>query len=150
MYFLKIAIFPPNSLILADLIERAGHEPLTIMKELSERVRDAEIDSPPLNITPEDPSKGLKYASAEAPSGVRGRLAVFAPIFEEADAIVVFKNAPMSFGCLGCARTNEFLLFMIRSMNKPKLIIEYPTNEEESKIAIKKVFEFLKGVREND
>jgi len=147
---LKVAIFPPNSLILADLIERAGHEPLTIMKELSDRVRDVEIDSPPLNITSEDPSKGLKYASAEAPSGVRGRLAIFAPVFEKADAIVVLKNAPMSFGCLGCARTNEFLLYLIKTMPVPKLILEYPTNEEDSKIVIKEIFDFLKGVNKND
>ncbi|MBN1786464.1 MAG: methanogenesis marker 5 protein [Candidatus Methanofastidiosa archaeon] len=147
---MKIAIFPPNSLILSDLVERAGHEPLTIMKELGDRVKNVEIDSPPLNITPEEPSKGLKYASAEAPSGVRGRLAVFAPIFEEADAVIVFKNAPMSFGCLGCARTNEFLLYMIRSLQVPKLIVEYPTSEEESKIVIKQVFDFLKEVGHHD
>jgi len=147
---LKVAIFPPNSLILADLVERAGHEPLTIMKELSDRVRDVEIDSPPLNITSKDPSRGLKYASAEAPSGVRGRLAVFAPVFENADAIVVLKDAPMSFGCLGCARTNEFLLYLIRSMPVPKLILEYPTTEDESKTVVKGIFDFLKEVDKDD
>jgi putative methanogenesis marker protein 5 len=147
---LKVAIFPPNSLILADLVERAGHEPLTIMKELSDRVRNVEIDSPPLNITSKDPSKGLKYASAEAPSGVRGRLAVFAPVFEGADAIVVLKNAPMSFGCLGCARTNEFLLYLIKNMPVPKIELEYPTSEEEAKIVVKEIFQFLKGVAAND
>jgi len=147
---LKVAIFPPNSLILADLVERSGHEPLTIMKELSDRVRDPEIDSPPLNITSEDPSKGLKYASAEAPSGVRGRLAIFAPVFEKADAIVVLKDAPMSFGCLGCARTNEFLLYMIRSMKVPKLILDYPSDEQGSKAVVKQIMDFLKGVGKDD
>ncbi len=147
---MKVAIFPPNSLILADLIERSGHEPLTIMKELSVRVRDPEIDSPPLNITPEDSSRGLKYASAEAPSGVRGRLAVFGPIYEEADAIVALKNSPISFGCLGCARTNEFLLYMIHSSKKPHIILEYPSSEEETICIVREILDFLKRMDNND
>jgi putative methanogenesis marker protein 5 len=41
---LKIAIFPPNSLILSDLVERRGHEPLSLMKEVRKKVTDVEID----------------------------------------------------------------------------------------------------------
>lgn len=145
---MKIAIYPPNSLILTDLIERAGHEPLTIMEKIGERVRNAEIDSPPLNITPEEPSKGLKYASAEAPSGVRGRLAVFAPIFEEADAIIALRDGPINFGCLGCARTNEFMIYMIRKSDKPKLILDYPMDEQHAKVVVKEIFSFLEGLRQ--
>jgi len=147
---MRVAIYPPNSLILSDLIERAGHEPVTIMKELSDRVRDAEIDSPPLNITPEDPSKGLKWASAEAPSGVRGRLAVFAPIYEGADAIVALKDGPMNFGCLGCARTNEFLLYLIHSSSIPHLILAYPTTEEEAVCVVQRIQTFLTEVASHD
>ncbi|MHC1605614.1 MAG: methanogenesis marker 5 protein [Candidatus Methanofastidiosia archaeon] len=147
---MKVAIFPPNSLILADLVEREGHEPLTFMEELSQIVRNAEIDSPPLNITPEEPSRGLKYASAEVPSGVRGRLAIFAPLFEKADAIIVVKNAPMSFGCLGCARTNEFLLYNIKSSPLPKLELEYPQSEEEARIVVKKIINFLREGKKHD
>lgn len=44
---MKIAIFPPNSLILADLVERRGHEPLVIQKEIKKKVTDPEIDSLP-------------------------------------------------------------------------------------------------------
>ncbi|MDY6959178.1 MAG: DUF2112 family protein, partial [Halobacteriota archaeon] len=35
---MKVFIFPPNSLILSDLVERAGHEPLALMKKIGERV----------------------------------------------------------------------------------------------------------------
>jgi len=142
---LKVAIFPPNSLILSDLVERAGHEPLTIMEKIAEKVRDVEIDSPPLNITSEEPSKGLRFASAEAPSGVRGRLSVFGPLYEEADAIVALKDAPMNFGCLGCARTNEFLLY-IKSSGVPHIVLTYPKTEEEARSVVSQILSFLKEV----
>lgn len=47
----KVAIYPPNSLVLGDLIERKGHEVLALQKAMSKKVRDVEIDSPPMNIT---------------------------------------------------------------------------------------------------
>ena len=34
---MRIAVFPPNSLILADMVERKGHEPLVIQKEIRKR-----------------------------------------------------------------------------------------------------------------
>ena len=39
---------------------------------IRQKIKDPEIDSPPMNITEEDPIKGLKYAAIEVPSGVRG------------------------------------------------------------------------------
>ena len=30
----KVAIYPPNSLVLADLIERKGHTPLALQKQI--------------------------------------------------------------------------------------------------------------------
>ncbi|MDP2841631.1 MAG: DUF2112 family protein, partial [Candidatus Methanoperedens sp.] len=71
---MKVFIYPTNSLILSDLVERFGHEPLAVMQEISKRVSTPGLDSPPLNITPEDPKIGLKYAAVEVPSGVRGRM----------------------------------------------------------------------------
>ena len=61
----KIALYPPNSLILADLLERRGHTPLVLQKQIRQKIKDPEIDSPPMNITEEDPIKGLKYAAIE-------------------------------------------------------------------------------------
>ena len=51
----KVAIYPPNSLILADLIERKGHTPLALQKQIRQKIKDPEIDSPPMNITEEAP-----------------------------------------------------------------------------------------------
>ena len=33
----KIAVYPPNSLILADLIERKGHTPLVLQKQIRQK-----------------------------------------------------------------------------------------------------------------
>ncbi|MHC1565645.1 MAG: DUF2112 family protein, partial [Candidatus Syntropharchaeales archaeon] len=40
---MKVLIYPPNSLILADLVERGGHEAIVLMKEVAKKVRDPEL-----------------------------------------------------------------------------------------------------------
>lgn len=95
---MKVAVFPPNSMILADLVERNGHEALVVQKEMHQRVTSPDIDAPPFNITEDDPIKGLKYAAIEVPSGVRGRMAIFGPIIENAEAAIIMQNAPYGFG----------------------------------------------------
>lgn len=140
---MKIAIFPPNSLILADLVERRGHEPLIIQKEIQKKVTDPEIDSPPFNITEEDPIKGLKYAAIEVPSGVRGRMSIFGPLIEEADAAIIMEEAPFGFGCIGCARTNELCVFYLRKLGIPTLELKYPNTREETIDVVNKINTFL-------
>ena len=90
----KVAIYPPNSLILADLIERKGHTPLVLQKQIRQKIKDPEIDSPPMNITEEDPIKGLKYAAIEVPSGVRGRMSIIGPLIDDAEAAIIVDGAP--------------------------------------------------------
>ena len=104
---MKVIVFPPNSMILADLVERNGHEALVIQQQIHNKVTTPDIDAPPLNVTEDDPIEGLKYAAIEVPSGVRGRMAIFGPLIEEADAAIIMQDAPYGFGCVGCARTNE-------------------------------------------
>lgn len=147
---MKIAIFPPNSLILADLVERRGHEPLVLQSEIRKRVTSSEIDSPPLNITEEEPIKGLKYAAIEVPSGVRGRMAIFGPLIDEADAAIIMEDAPFGFGCIGCARTNELCMFNIRKKNIPVLELKYPTTREETMEMVNKINEFLDSLGEKN
>ncbi|MFP4170134.1 MAG: methanogenesis marker 5 protein [Methanomassiliicoccales archaeon] len=143
---MKIFIDPPNSLILYDLVERFGHEPLSTMETLKERVRDKDIDSPPLNITLEDVKKGMKYAGIEVPSGIRGRLGVFGPLIDQADAAITMSETPYSFGCVGCHRTNLMMRYLIKKRDIPLLEIEYPSDEEEAKDMVRKVKEFLEGL----
>ncbi len=147
---MKVALFPPNSLILADLVERRGHEPLVIQKEIRKRVTDVEIDSPPLNITEEEPIKGLKYAAIEVPSGVRGRMAIFGPLIDEADAAIIMEDAPFGFGCIGCARTNELTMFCLRKRGIPLLELKYPTTRDETVEVVNKINTFLDSLEEKN
>ena len=144
---MKVFIYPTNSLILSDLVERFGHEPLAIMQEISKKVRTQGLDSPPLNITPEDPKFGLKYAAVEVPSGVRGRMSLFDPLITKADAAIIVRDPVVSFGCMGCARTNELVNFLIRAKKIPMLDLDYPTSEEEAKQFVFKISEFLKSLK---
>lgn len=147
---MKIAIFPPNSLILADLVERKGHEALALQKEIRKKVIDPEIDSPPFNITEEEPVKGLKYAAIEVPSGVRGRMAIFGPLIDEADAAIIMEEAPYGFGCVGCARTNELSMFYLRKKNIPILELQYPTSREEAIEMVNTINTFLEELEEKN
>ncbi|MDY6932104.1 MAG: methanogenesis marker 5 protein [Halobacteriota archaeon] len=142
---MKVFIFPPNSLILSDLVERAGHEPLALMKKIGEKVRDAEIDSPPLNITDKEPKEGLRYAAIEVPAGVRGRLGLMGPLADEAEAAIILHDAPYSAGCVGCARSSDLLKYLVRSKDIPIIEVNYPSNEEEATRMVSKIMEFLKS-----
>ncbi len=144
---MKVFIYPTNSLILSDLVERFGHEPLAIMQEVGKKVRTQGLDSPPINITPEDPKIGLKYAAVEVPSGVRGRMALLDPLLEKAEAAIVVLDPVVSFGCMGCARTNELVNFLIRAKKIPILTLNYPTTEEDAKLFVYKISEFLKSLK---
>jgi len=144
---MKIFLMPPNSLILYDLVERFGHEPLSLMQGLREKVTSNEIEAPPLNVTLDDVKKGLKYAGIEIPSGIRGRLAVYGPLIDQAEAAIFMEAAPYSFGCVGCQRTNELAKLLVRKRKVPILTLTYPENEEEAKSMVVRVKEFLEGLK---
>lgn len=139
----KVFIYPSNSLILSDLVDRFGHEPLAVMQEIGKKIRTAGIEVPPINITPEDPKIGLKYAAVEVPSGVRGRMSLLGPLLEEAEAAIIVKEPDISFGCMGCARTNELINFLVRAKKVPLLELDYPKTEDDAKDFVHSINEFL-------
>ena len=115
----KIFIYPSTSLILSDLVARYGHTPLSSATAIREHIQTAGFESAPLQITPEDPKKGLKWAAVEVPSGVRGRMSLYGPMIEACEAAIIINNADLAFGCMGCARTNELLKFLVRQKDIP-------------------------------
>jgi len=140
----KVFIYPSTSLILSDMVERFGHEPLGVAIAIRERIQTPGFDSPPLQMTPEDPKKGLKYAAVEVPSGVRGRMALFGPLIEEAEAAIIINNSDLAFGCMGCSRTNELVKFTVRQRKDiPILDLKYPSNEDEGLAFVQTIKEFL-------
>ncbi len=143
----KIFIFPPNSIILFDLVRRFGHTPLGLGEEVSKNVNRPEIDSPPMNITPDFPRRGLKYVAVEVPSGIRGRLTLMGPLIEEADAAIIIENSEAAFGCTSCARANEFLIYLVKQRNIPYITVPYPSSEEEARIMVQKIKNFLSSLK---
>ncbi len=142
----KVFIYPSTSLILSDLVARFGHRPLSAALQIRERIQTPGLDSPPLQITPEEPKKGLKYAAVEVPSGVRGRMSLYGPMIDEAEAAVIVNDADFAFGCMGCARTNELIKFLIRKRKIPVLELNYPKNEDEGQEFVAAIHEFLRNL----
>lgn len=143
---MKVFIDPPNSMILFDLVERFGHEPLSTMAVIQEKVDNAEVDMPPMNVTLDDVVKGLKYAGVEVPSGIRGRMAVWGPLIEEADAAIIINDPPFSFGCVGCDRSNEMVQYLVKRRGIPNLKVNYPSDEAEAKTMVGRIKDFLEGL----
>ena len=139
----KIFIYPATSLILSDLVARYGHTPLSSATAIRERIQTAGIESVPLQITPEEPKKGLRWAAVEVPSGVRGRMALYGPMIEACDAAIVINEADLAFGCMGCARTNELIKYLVREKKVPRLDLNYPKSEEEGVRFVAAIKRFL-------
>jgi putative methanogenesis marker protein 5 len=146
----RVFIYPTNSLILSDLVERFGHTPLAMMEKIHDKITTVGVDSPPMNITPEDPKHGLKYAAVEVPAGVRGRMSLVGPMIDSAEAAIIVLNSIAAFGCMGCARTNELTKFLIRKRDIPILELEYPETEEAGQAFVYKIAEFLKSLPEGE
>ena len=142
----KVFIYPATSLILSDMVARFGHTPLGSALAIRERVQTPGLESPPLQITPEDPKKGLRWAAVEVPSGVRGRMALYGPLIEQAEAAIIINDADLAFGCMGCARTNELIKFLLKRRNIPILELEYPKTDEEGEEFVAAIRKFLEGL----
>jgi putative methanogenesis marker protein 5 len=142
----KVLIYPATSLILSDMVTRFGHIPLSSAVAIRERVQTAGLESAPLQITPEEPKKGLHWAAVEVPSGVRGRMALYGPMVDECEAAIIVNDADLSFGCMGCARTNELLKFLIRQKDVPRLELDYPKDEAEGVEFVAAIKRFLNGL----
>lgn len=142
----QVFIYPATSLILSDLVARFGHKPLGTALSVRERIQTAGLDSPPLQMTPDDAKKGLRWAAVEVPSGVRGRMSLFGPLIDQAEAAIIVKNPDFAFGCMGCARTDELVEFLIKQKKIPILELYYPADEEEGIIFVRRVRDFLSGL----
>jgi putative methanogenesis marker protein 5 len=142
----KVFIYPATSLILSDLVSRYGHTPLSSAIAIRERIQTAGLESPPLQITPEEPKKGLRWAAVEVPAGVRGRMSLYGPMIEACEAAIIINDADLSFGCMGCARTNELIKFLVRQKEIPRLDLFYPKNEEEGVRFVAAIKRFLDGL----
>ena len=139
----EVFIYPATSLILSDLVARFGQKPLGTALSIRERIQTAGLDSPPLQMTPDDAKKGLRWAAVEVPSGVRGRMSLFGPLIDQAEAAIIVRNPEFAFGCMGCARTDELVEFLVKQKRIPILELDYPADEEEGITFVRSVKDFL-------
>lgn len=142
----KVFIYPATSLILSDMVSRYGHTPLSSAIAVRERIQTPGLESPPLQITPDEPKKGLRWAAVEVPAGVRGRMSLYGPMIDACEAAIIINDADLSFGCMGCARTNELVKFLLRQKDIPKLDLNYPKSEEEGVRFVAAIRRFLDGL----
>ena len=143
----KVIVYPPTSMILSDLVDRMGHKALVVPEAVRKLATANDIQSPPLNVTPEEPKKGLRYAAVDVPSGVRGRMALIGPIIEEAEAAIIVEDPGWLTGCAGCSRTNELVRLLIRTKGVPLLDLAYPTDDAEARVFVQKIKTFLEGLK---
>ena len=142
---MKIFIYPANSLILSDIVDHYGHDPLTIMEAIEENEHDHQSVQ---KIAPKnfEPKRGLAYLPVEVPSGVRGRLSIIGPLIEKADASIIMEDADFGFGCGGCARTNEVIPHIVMMQGIPYLKVKMPRDMESAEEMIRKIKDFLSSL----
>jgi putative methanogenesis marker protein 5 len=73
-------------------------------------------------------------------------MSLYGPMVEEAEAAIIINDADLSFGCMGCARTNELVKFLLREKDIPKLDLVYPKNEEDGVRFVAAIKRFLDGL----
>jgi putative methanogenesis marker protein 5 len=142
----KIFIYPVNSLILSDIVEHYGHEPLTMMGGISS------VHEESCSEVPEhkgfEPKGGLRFLPVEVPSGVRGRLSIIGPLIEQADASIIMEDADFGFGCGGCARTNEVIPHIVMLQGTPYLKVKMPNDKESAEEMVREIKKFLASLEE--
>ncbi|NTW92724.1 MAG: DUF2112 family protein, partial [Methanoregulaceae archaeon] len=79
-------------------------------------------------------------------SGVRGRMSLYGPMIEEAEAAIIIHDADFSFGCMGCARANELIQFLLRKRDIPLLDLRYPRTDEEGIEFVAAIRKFLQDL----
>jgi putative methanogenesis marker protein 5 len=76
-------------------------------------------------------------------------MALYGPMIGECEAAIIINDADLAFGCMGCARTNELITFLVRQKDIPKLDLFYPKNEEDGVKFVAAIKRFLTGLGES-
>jgi len=73
-------------------------------------------------------------------------MALYGPMIGDCEAAIIINDADFAFGCMGCARTNELITFLVRQKEIPLLDLFYPKNEEEGVKFVAAIKRFLTGL----
>lgn len=164
---MKVAVIPDAAMMIVHLIRKNGHEYLSATNLSEEKLRakdpydesTIDYDTPPYNMDGESTLIGNKYTTAEAPSGVRGRMSLYDNIITNADAAIILGRPPKNykkmyntlnhlilFSSVSCINHHSLLLKLIKQKNIPILQIAFPTTRNEIIQMIGKVNYFLKNL----
>jgi putative methanogenesis marker protein 5 len=73
-------------------------------------------------------------------------MSLYGPMIEACEAAIIINDADLAFGCMGCARTNELIKFLLHQKEMPRLELNYPKNEEEGVKFVSAIRQFLTGL----
>lgn len=151
---MKIAVIPDGAMIVVPLIEKNGHE--YISPTNFSKYNNMDVSGKCGDLLNKNTIQASPYFSNELPSGIKGRLTLFAPVLEQADAFIILGKRPKSykkmynvlnelilFGGTGCANERSLVLALIRDKKVPTLNLPYPTTREEIINIINQTNDFL-------
>ena len=76
-------------------------------------------------------------------------MSLLGPLLDQAEAAIIVSNPDFAFGCMGCARTDELVEFLVKQKKIPILELSYPADEDEGIIFVRKVRDFLTSLGGN-
>jgi putative methanogenesis marker protein 5 len=73
-------------------------------------------------------------------------MSLYGPMIEDAEAGIIIHDADLAFGCMGCARTNELIIFLLKKRDIPVLELNYPKTDAEGAEFVAAIRDFLVGL----
>ncbi len=150
---MNVIVVPDAAMIVIPLIEKNGHtylSPSNFSKYDNTDICDGNFS--PMNLL-------NTYSSSEIPSGIKGRLFLFANILNNADAAIIIGKRPkvrikmynalndlILFGGNSCNNYRSLALKMVHDLNIPTLKLAYPTSQNQIIDLINKTNYFLKNL----
>ncbi len=152
---MNIIVIPDTSMIVIPLIEKNGHTYLSP----SNFSRYDNMDICEGNFTFDFLNN---YSSSEIPSGIKGRLFLFANALNKSDAAIIIGKRPKNykkiynalndlilFGGNSCNNFHSLAVKMVSDLNIPTLKLAYPTTQSQIIDLIDKTNLFLRNLDKN-
>ena len=152
---MNVVVIPDAAMIVIPLIEKNGHtylSPSNFSRYDNMDIYDGRLSYENI-LTP--------YLSSEVPSGIKGRLFLFANILDKADAAIVIGKRPKNhekmynvlndlilFGGNSCNNAHSLTVKMVQDLNIPTLKLAYPTTQGQIIDLIDKTNSFLRNLKD--
>ena len=75
-------------------------------------------------------------------------MGLIGPLIKEAEAAIIIEetDSDWSIGCLGCTRAANLIKYLVSIKDIPIIRICYPKSEDDAKIMVKKIQNFLENL----